>query len=76
LAKPFTLEQMKTMLMKWLKPVAREPLLLVSELPISPEPMDDQRNHCGSCIAKVVQMVFKAATRLLADLNTGAATGN
>ena len=89
LAKPFTLEQMKTMLTTWLSPPGRpaepEQSPLVAASPTPPDAIDDrvldslhrlQREGRPDIVQQVIELFFKGAADLLKDLDNGAANGD
>jgi HPt (histidine-containing phosphotransfer) domain-containing protein len=89
LAKPFTLEQMKAMLTRWLgppeRPAARERLSLVTEAAAGPDPIDEQvlaslarlqSEGRPDVVQQLIELFFKGAADLLMDLDNGAATGD
>jgi signal transduction histidine kinase/CheY-like chemotaxis protein len=86
LAKPFTLDQMKAMLTEWLDPsiptVKKDHLALVTAASSLTDPVDYQvldalrRLHSDGrpdILQQMIDLFFKAATRLLKDLEEGAA---
>lgn len=89
LAKPFTLDQMKAMLAAWLTrsapAVKRDRLALVTSSLPPTEPFDHkvldslrqlQREGRPDIVQQVINLFFKAAARLLKDLEEGAANGD
>jgi HPt (histidine-containing phosphotransfer) domain-containing protein len=89
LAKPFTLEQIKSMLTTWLGPperhAAREHLSLVTQAAADPDPIDEQvlaslgrlqKEGRPDIVRQLVELFFKGAADLLMDLDDGAATGD
>jgi HPt (histidine-containing phosphotransfer) domain-containing protein len=89
LAKPFTLEQMRAMLTKWLgsleRPPTREYLSLVTEAAAGSDPIDEQvlaslgrlqREGRPDIVQQLIELFFKDAAALLIDLDNGAATGD
>ena len=84
LAKPFTIDQMKTMLTAWSRPpklrAVRDHLALVAEVP-SAEPVDYevldslrqlQKEQRSDIVQQVINLFFKDAAGLLKDLERGA----
>ncbi len=89
LAKPFTLEQMRAMLTKWLGPperlATREHLSLVPQAATGADPIDEQvlaslgrlqREGRPDIVQQLIELFFKGAAGLLMDLDNGAATGD
>jgi signal transduction histidine kinase/CheY-like chemotaxis protein/HPt (histidine-containing phosphotransfer) domain-containing protein len=89
LAKPFTLEQMRAMLTRWLgpleRPTAREHLSLVTQTAAAPDPLDEQvltslgrlqREGRPDIVQQLIELFFRDAAGLLMDLDNGAATGD
>jgi two-component system, sensor histidine kinase and response regulator len=89
LAKPFTLDQIKAMLAAWLTPsepaVKRDRLALITASRPPAEPFDYkvldslrqlQREGRPDIVQQVIYLFFKAAARLLKDLEEGAAKGD
>jgi CheY-like chemotaxis protein len=89
LAKPFTLDQMRTMLTTWLTPsgptVRGDHLVLMPAVPSVQEPIDYklldslgqlQREGRPDIVQEVIMLFFKASADLLKDLTKGAENQN